>query len=319
MQSRMVCASHSPLMFCYKKEPQRWNELQQAIKAQHDAISDFAPDLVIAFGSDHFNGFFLKMMPSFCVGFNASAVEDIGGFPGPLDVPLPLARELARDLRSRNIDTSISYSMTVDHAFSQTLHFMLGSISARPVIPLFINCITDPFVPFYRTRMMGEAVGSFCRTLGGKILFLASGGMSHHPTRYYPAMGDGTPEVEAWQISGGEAEGSLSREQWLQRLHDMHHEGAEMIVRGERTAKDMCLSAEADKRFLDTFTAYNLEDFDRWQAQELIEAGGIGSMELHTWLAAASAHRECGGKAPQVIFYDVTPEIGIAAGVVSAE
>lgn len=315
----MICASHSPLMFCYKKEPQRWNELQQAIKTQHDAIRDFDPELVIAFGSDHFNGFFLKMMPSFCVGFKAEALNDIGGFPGQLDVPMPLALELARNLRSQDIDTSVSYAMTVDHAFSQTLHFMLGSVGARPVIPIFINCITDPFVPFNRTRMMGEAVGRFCRSLGRKILILASGGMSHHPTRYYPAMGDGTPEVEAWQISGGEAPGSLTREQWLQRLHDMHHEGAEMIVRGERTAKDMCLSAESDKRFLDAFTANNLDAFDNWQAQELIEAGGIGSMELHTWLAAANAHKECGGNAPQIGFYDVAPEIGIAAGVVYAD
>ncbi len=166
MNTRLLCASHSPLLYCYKKEPERWAELQQAFTAQAEAIRDFDPELVIAFGSDHFNGFFLKMMPSFCVGFQATAVGDIGGFPGSLDVPEDLAKSLVADLRRQKIDTGVSYRMTVDHAFSQTIHLMLGGLSARPVIPIFINCITPPFVPFIRSRLLGEAVGRFCAEIG---------------------------------------------------------------------------------------------------------------------------------------------------------
>jgi hypothetical protein len=39
-------------------------------------------------------------------------------------------------------------------------------------------------------------------------------------------------------------------------------------------------------------------------------------MELITWLAAASAHRQAGGENPVVDFYGITLEIGIAAGIV---
>ena len=316
MNTRLICASHSPLLYCYKKEPERWQELQDSFKAQSEAISEFDPELVVAFGSDHFNGFFLKMMPSFCVGFQAEAVGDIGGFAGPLNVPKDIAKELAADLRQQKIDTSVSYQMTVDHAFSQTLHLMLGSISARPVIPVFINCITPPYVPFVRSRLLGEAVGRFSAKLGKRVLFLASGGMSHHPTRYYPALGDGEKPVEAWQISGGEDPESLSKTQWLERLYKMHHEGADMIARGERTAAQMHLNAEADWRFLNVFKDNRLEDYDAWDQQQMIAEAGIGSMELHTWIAGAAAHREVGGNSPQISFYDVVPEIGIAAGVV---
>ena len=319
MQSRLICASHSPLMFCFKKAPQRWDDLQDSIKAQREAIEQFDPDLVIAFGSDHFNGFFLKMMPSFCVGFQAEAAGDIGGFPGPLDVPSDIAKELAADLRRQKVDTSVSYRMTVDHAFSQTPHLMLGGISARPVIPIFINCITSPFVPFSRARILGEAVGRFCKERKQKVLFLASGGMSHHPARYYPFIGEGEESVEAWQISGGDDPKSLTKEQWIKRLLDMHHEGAEMIAKGTRTAKDMFLNSTSDQRFLDIFTTNALEKYDSWNPQGLIAEGGIGSMELLTWLAAASAHREAGGSNPKVDFYDVALEIGIAAGVVYAD
>jgi 2,3-dihydroxyphenylpropionate 1,2-dioxygenase len=306
-------------LYCYKKEPENWAELQQAFTAQAEAIRDFDPELVIAFGSDHFNGFFLKMMPSFCVGFQATAVGDIGGFPGSLDVPRDLAKGLAARLRFEKIDTGVSYRMTVDHAFSQTIHLMLGGLSARPVIPIFINCITPPFVPFVRSRLLGEAVGRFCAELGQRVLFLASGGMSHHPTRYYPALGDAEEPVEAWQISGGDDPKSLTRQQWLERLYNMHHEGAEMIARGERTAAQMHLNAEADRRFLSVLQENSLEQYDTWDQNALIAEAGIGFMELHTWIAGAAAHRQAGGNPPKLGFYDVMPEIGIAAGVVHAD
>lgn len=319
MKTRLICASHSPLLYCYKKEPERWAELQHSFQAQAEAIRAFDPELVIAFGSDHFNGFFLKMMPAFCVGFEATAVGDIGGFPGSLDVPEDLAKALAADLRKQKIDTAVSYRMTVDHAFSQTIHLMLGGLSARPVIPVFINCITPPFVPFVRSRLLGEAVARFSAKLNKRVLFLASGGMSHHPTRYYPALGDGEEPVEAWQISGGDDPKSLTRQQWLERLHRMHHEGAEMIARGERTAAQMHLNAQADRRFLNTMQENKLDEYDTWDQNTLITEAGIGSMELHTWIAAAAAHRQAGGNSPHISFYDVMPEIGIAAGVVYAD
>ncbi len=319
MKTRLICASHSPLLYCYKKEPENWQELQSSFKAQTEAIRAFDPELVIAFGSDHFNGFFLKMMPSFCVGFEAEAVADIGGFPGPLDVPADIAKDLVSELRNQKIDTSVSYKMTVDHAFSQTLQIMLDGISSRPVIPIFINCITPPYVPFIRSRMLGEAVGRFSEKLGKRVLFLASGGMSHHPTRYYPAPGEGEEAVAAWQLSGGEDPNSLSKQQWLERLYNMHHEGAEMIIQGERTAKQMFLNADADWRFLNVFKENRLEEYDSWNQEEMIAEAGIGSMELHTWIAGAAAHRIVGGSRPQISFYGVTPEIGIAAGVVWAD
>jgi len=319
MNTRLICGSHSPLLYCFKKKPTDWDLLQQTFKERAAAISAFDPELVIAFGSDHFNGFFMKNMPSFCVGLHAEAAGDIGGFPGPLRVPADIAEELVVDLRADGIDPAVSHAMTVDHAFSQTIHIMLGGLEKREVIPIFINCITTPFVPFKRTRLLGEAVGRFAEKLGKRILLLASGGMSHHPTRYYPALGDGDERVTAWQISGGDDPRSFTREQWLKRLDVMHHEGAEMIARGERTAAQMHLNAEADQRFLRIFTANRLADFDDWDQNALVEEAGIGSMELHTWVAAAAAHKVAGGTPPEVSFYSVAPELGIAAGIVHGD
>ncbi len=318
MNTAMVCASHSPLLHCYSKEPDSWGALQQAFKDTAAVIEKFDPELVIAFGSDHFNGFFLKMMPAFCVGAKAEAAGDIGGYPGPLIVPQDIAFSVVEFLRINDIDPAISYQMTIDHAFSQTIVDMLGGLEKRPVIPVFINCITTPFVPFKRSRLMGEAIGRFTQTLNKRVLLLGSGGMSHHPTRYYPAYGEGEEEVQAWQMSGGGAPTSLTPAEWLERLEVMHHEGADMIARGERTAKDMRLNADSDQLFLDTLVSGDIEAFDTWDQYKLVEKAGIGSMELHAWIAAAAAHKSAGGSNPVVDIYAIAPEIGIAAGIVHA-
>ncbi len=316
MRSSLICASHSPLLYCYKKEPQQWNLLQQVFRERAEAINLFDPELVIAFGSDHFNGFFMKNMPRFCIGTKAYATNDIGGFPGPLNVPGESAMGLFEHLIDQKFDPSLSHYMTVDHAFSQTIHIMLGGLQTRPVIPIFINCITKPFVSFKRVRLFGQAIGEYIKTLDKRVLFLASGGMSHHPTRYYPPLVDPGDPVTAWQISGGDDSASLSRQQWLERLDVMHHEGAEMIARGERTPEQMHLNAEADQRFLAVLEKNDLEAYDSWDQDELVAESGIGSMELNTWIAGAAAHRATGGVTPEVSFYSVTPEIGIATGIV---
>lgn len=319
MSSYLTCASHSPLLYCYDKAPHDWDELQSAFKKRADEIREFDPELVIAFGADHFNGFFLKLMPSFCIGLKAQAVGDIGGFEGPLDVPGEEAARLVSKVRGNDVDVAVSYDMTIDHAFSQTINNMLGGLDAKPVIPVFINCIAPPLVPFRRSRMLGAAIGDFAAATGKRVLFLASGGMSHHPTRYYPNIGEGAEEVAAWQLSGGDDANSLSPDEWIERLEVMHHEGAKMITRGERTAKDMRLNPVADEKFLKVLTDGDLSVYDGWDPLNVVETAGIGSMELHTWIAATSAHLAAGGNKPVSDFYSVTPELGIATGIVHAD
>ena len=316
MTTHLVCASHSPLMTCFAKPPDEWDALQAAYATRASAVEAFDPELVVVFGSDHYNGFFLNLMPAFCVGLNASAVNDIGGTAGTLNVPRNSAEELVTFLRANDVDPASSTNMTLDHAFSQSIDTLCGGLDRYPTVPVFINCISEPFVPFRRSRLMGSAVGRFAANSGLRVLLLGSGGMSHHPRRYYPQFGDGPAEVSAWQQSGGEDPRSLSAVEWLDRLESMHHEGAEMIVRGERTAADMCLNEAADRRFLDVLLEKPLTEFDNWNPHDVIDEAGIGSMELHTWIAASAAHEAAGGGKPKLDFYAVTPELGIAAGIV---
>ena len=108
MSTLLVCASHSPLLHCYAKEPEDWDAMQRSYKDRAQEIKEFDPELVFAFGSDHFNGFFLKLMPSFCIGIKAKATEDIGGFSGDLNVPSDIAIEVINYLRKNDVDPASS-------------------------------------------------------------------------------------------------------------------------------------------------------------------------------------------------------------------
>lgn len=314
MTPMLLCSAHSPLLYCYARAPACREESERLTAERAAAIAAADPELVIVFGPDHYNGFFLRLVPPFCAGLRCHAVADIGGFPGDLDVAADTALALIDSVRRNGVDLAVSYDMTVDHGFSQTMTRVLGALDRYPSIPVFVNGIAPPYVPFRRSRLLGETVGTFVRTLGKRVLFLASGGMSHNPTRYYPAFGSADREVTNYQLHGGTG-GGLSTSEWLERLERMHREGARMLVDGTRTRADLKLNPEVDRRILDILTSDRLEDIDVLEPEWMVERAGIGSLELHTWVAATAAHRTAGGARPVVDLYAEALEYGIAFGM----
>jgi hypothetical protein len=145
------------------------------------------------------------------------------------------------------------------------------------------------------------------------VLLLASGGMSHNPLRYYPKYGS-DPVVSGYQLTGGAS--GLSHDEWLERLEVMHREGARMLIDGRRTRADLKLNPEFDGQFLDIITSRELSQVDALDPSWMVEHAGIGSLELHTWVAAAAANAAAGGQIPVVDLYAEALEYGIAVGMV---
>jgi 2,3-dihydroxyphenylpropionate 1,2-dioxygenase len=310
----LACVSHSPILMIRARAPRDEPEILAHYARCAAAIRAFDPEVVVIFGCDHYAGFHLSLMPSFCVGLAAEAVGDVGGFPGRLGVPREAALGLVQALRAADFDPAVSHRMRVDHGFSQPLHRLLGALDARPVIPVFIDVANPPLARFARTRRFGEAAGRWAEASGKRVLFIGSGGMSHHPTRYYPLAGTATPDVAAWQMDGAQG-GSFTDAQWFKRLLDMHLEGAQMLVNGSRTAADIRLNPEFDRGFMDALLAGRLEDFDGLVPEDMLERSGVGSLELHTWVAAAAAEHAAGGAAPRHSIYAPTLEYGIGYGM----
>ncbi len=315
MTSTLVCASHSPLMYCWSRAPDCHAVVEQLFLTRAAQIRAWDPELVIIFGPDHFNGFFLRLMPPFCAGTQCTAVGDIGGFAGVLNVPVEETLACIAAARLADVDLAVSYQMRVDHGFSQALHRLLGGLDEYPTIPIFINGIAPPFVPFRRSRLLGAAVGRYAATLGKRVLFIASGGMSHNPTRYYPDIGTATPSVMDWQMHGNLAT-SMTSADWLHRLDAMHREGADMLVQGTRTRAHLKLNPQIDGQFLEIISSQNLQLADALDPADLVAQAGIGFLELHTWVAAAAAHQAAGGSPPAVDLYAEALEYGIAFGMV---
>lgn len=317
MTVELVCTAHSPIMECYSRAPAQYDAIEDAFAARRARIDAFDPELVVVFGTDHFNGVFLSMVPPFSVGLKARAVGDIGGFPGPLDVPAETALSLVEAVRADGVDIAVSYDMTVDHGFSQPMQRLMGALDRFPTIPVFVNGIIPPFVPFARSRALGEAIGRYLGGLGTRVLVIGSGGMSHNPRRYYPDIGQGEPDVAGYQLSGGEGPG-LSKPDWLERLRVMHLEGADMLADGRRTREDICLNPEFDAEFLEIVTSDDLKRIDGWDPAATVARAGIGSLELHTWIAACAANRAAQGRAPTTAIYADTLEYGIGFGLIYA-
>ena len=319
MTSHLVCTSHSPILYLRPEKPDYEDEIFRTLAERRAAVEAFDPGVAFVFGADHYAGFHLNAMPSFCIGRGeAAAVDDVGGFPGALDVDAQAALGLLEHLRTEGFDPAQSLKMTVDHGFSQTMKNVMGEIDAWPCVPVFIGAMATPFLPFRRSRELGAAVGRYAAGLGKRVLFLASGGLSHHPARYYPPIGEGSPEVAAWQMEGS-AGGTFTDEEWFRTLFDMHVEGARMLADGRRTRAQVRLNPETDRAFLDILVSGDLAPLDDWDVGVLFETAGMGFAEVHGWIAATAAHLACGGGSPTVDFYRDTLEYAIGYGIVHAD
>jgi 2,3-dihydroxyphenylpropionate 1,2-dioxygenase len=317
MNPMLICVSHSPIIMIRAKPPADEPGILAFYEECRLAIEDYGPEQVIVFGTDHFAGFHYALMPAFCIGLKAAAVDDVGGFPGALRVPVESALELISMTRDRGFDPAVSWDMRIDHGFSQPLHRLLGGLDRFHTIPIFIGALSPPYLPFARSRLFGAAVGRYARQSGKRTLLIGSGGLSHHPTRYYPMMGAAEPDVHAWQMHG-ESGGSMTGDVWFSRLRRMHEEGAVMLTDGRRTPADIRLNEEIDLEFLTMVMTGSLGEVDKWKPETIVERAGIGFLEVHTWIAAAAAHEAAGGEAPSQSIYSPTLEYGIGYGMVLA-
>jgi 2,3-dihydroxyphenylpropionate 1,2-dioxygenase len=215
------------------------------------------------------------------------------------------------------IDVALSYDLRVDHGVSQTLHRITGGISAYPTIPIVFNIMTHPLPIFRRSRLLGEAVGRFARSLGKRTLFIASGGLSHNPVPIFPSYGDGDSLTTSYQETGP-ADDKEKLSAWLGRMENIHRWAADLLAEGKITAEDCKFNPDIDRKVLDLVESGRLAEFDSWSNEELIEKAGIGAPEIHGWIAACSANAAADGNKGHVDLYTPVLEYGISVGVLHA-
>lgn len=295
MTQALLAMSHSPLLEHTHPPQDVKDAVEAAFESARAFVHDFDPDLVINFGPDHYNGFFYDLMPPYCVGLKAVGTGDYDSFDGELDVPTETAQELAQFLIDRELDTAISRKMEVDHGAVQPMEIIYnGDVTAKPVIPIFINSVAPPFSKMRRVRQFGQAVGEFFAQQDKKVLFIGSGGLSHDPP--VPRIATATEEQRKFLVEGRHPTPEARAERQARTIAT-----AEAFARGEADIMD--LNPEWDQEFLEVCRSGDVSRFDAYQVAEMQAAAGHSVHEVRTWVAAYSALRACGEYETTFEFY----------------
>lgn len=292
--------SHSPLLNLPGPPRELMDDIEAAIADAEAFVADFDPQLTVVFAPDHYNGFFLQVMPPFCIGTAAQGIGDYGTHLGTLDVPADLAGECAAAVLERGVDVAVSASMDVDHAVVQPLERLFGDATACPVIPIFINAVAAPLGPLGRARALGAAVGEFLAGLDLRVLVVGSGGLSHDPPM--PTLAT-APPVTRDRILHGTA---MSAEQ-RQARQDAVIAAARDFAAGTNNLAP--LNPEFDQRFLSIVDSGRLDDLTDWSNAFITEAGGGSAHEIRTWAAAFGALAASGRYRTAHRYYRPAPEL----------
>lgn len=298
MATAVLCASHTPLMHDGSTDTETETAVQSAFARMADRVRAFSPDMVIQFAPDHFNGFFYDLMPSFCVGAAADSIGDWGTHAGPLDVPEGFARALAAGVQAQDIDIALSYRMAVDHGVTQIWEEMFGSAQAFPIVPIFVNAIAPPLPSYRRARMLGEAVGRHVADSGLKILFAASGGLSHDPP--IPALETAPEDVRARLIDGRNPD-AATRAAREERVRAAGRDTA------SGQGAQIALNPDWDRAVLALLEKGDVHAFDAFDTGDVARTAGRAANETLAWIAAFAAQSVAGPIDARIEFYEAIP------------
>jgi 2,3-dihydroxyphenylpropionate 1,2-dioxygenase len=311
MPVQLTCCSHSPLM--QKSEIEATDASAQeaffaGVESAGERLRAFDPELIVAFYPDHYIGFFLDLMPAFCVGLGAHTAVEFGIEEAELRIPSQLGLDLVRRLQSEGFDPAFSHKMVVDHGMSLPLIQLAGSVDRYEVLPIFVNCAGDPRPSFSRVRAFGDAVGRFVGGSDRRIAVIGSGGLSHD-----------SPTSRIMKVTPERFLRENRRDAEQQKAFEAHGvENARKVVAGSADAS-MQPNETWDRAFLDKFLAFEWDALDSITDAELDEQAGGGTHEVRSWVAAAAAANAIGRIESELLYYRVIPEWITGMAVVAAE
>ncbi|WP_431970076.1 3-carboxyethylcatechol 2,3-dioxygenase [Nocardia sp. bgisy134] len=299
MTAAAVGLSHSPLIGKNDPAPEVLARVDHAIAIAREFVRTFDPELVVLFAPDHYNGFFYREMPPFCLATAAHAVGDFDSAAGPLTVDTAAAEQLAAGVLARRIDLTVSARMTVDHGFAQPLEMLFGGIDRVPVVPVFVNGVATPLGPVARVRALGTAIGQAAAELDRRVLFLGSGGLSHDPP--VPVLAGAPPRVADALIEGHPP------------TPEQRAKGEGRVVEAGRayaagSTGMIPINPEWDSQLLDLLQHNDLAAFDDWTVEWMGREGGGSAHEVRTWIAAYAALAASGDYELGYRFYEAIPE-----------
>jgi 2,3-dihydroxyphenylpropionate 1,2-dioxygenase len=310
MTIKLKCLSHTPLRGLNDPGPGIDTEVALALDRAKAEVEAFDPELIVIFAPDHYNGLFYDMMPPFVIATAAESVGDYQTMRGSLSIPKDLARDLAKHILDSDVDIAISHRLQVDHGCTQTLAEVTGSLTRYPVIPIVINSVAPPFVPYRRVRKLGEAVGKFVSKLGKRVLILGTGGLSHEPP--VPLLAGAPEEIADFLIAGRNPTPEFRAARQARTL-------AAGIKYGTPECSQTPLNPQWDLAFIQLLLDKRLAEVENFDVEQVSRVAGRSAQEVRTWIAAFSALDAAGEYTARKDYYrPINPWIA-GYGIVSAD
>jgi 2,3-dihydroxyphenylpropionate 1,2-dioxygenase len=306
MTRAVLGLSHTPLLGLNPLAPEVESSLRSALAEAARHVREFAPELLVVFGPDHFNGFFHELMPPFCIGTQAEAVGDYGTPAGPLNVAGDDALGLATSLIAAGFEPAVSRRMNVDHGFAQPLQLLFGGLASPPLVPVFINAAAPPAIPTVaRCIALGRAVGRYWERDPRRILFIGSGGLSHDPP--IPTLENADPAVRERIIVRNQP----TAEQRATRQERVMAAGRAMAA---GTSDRRPLNPHWDRQLMDRLEARDWRAIETTAEDDIVAQGGGSAHEIKNWLAAFAAHGAAASSTRQRWYQDI-PELIAGFGI----
>jgi 2,3-dihydroxyphenylpropionate 1,2-dioxygenase len=240
-------------------------------------VAALAPDAVVTIGPDHFHANFYDAMPPFVLGVErADAFGDFGSRSGPLPVASGLAWSIRDGLARDGFDIALSYALTVDHGIVQSYDMVCGTVGV-PLVPLVVNTAGPPLPSMQRCVALGHSLGAAIQAAeAGRVLILASGGLSH------------------WLPSNDPRDPSVPAERRAAMIHGRRDVRAfsatrEPRVRAMAGNPDAYVNAAWDSWFLKQLVTADVDPVTDLGDEGLEERAGSGGHEIRTWLAGFAA------------------------------
>ena len=168
-----------------------------------------------------------------------------------------------------------------------------------PVVPIFINVFTPPLPTVDRAYRLGEATAGALSGRDERVVYLATGGLSHWPPIWMPR----SPEDD----------------QFLRRMKRFQTEGRSVLVNDPHLFTDLgryeiemaasspvpLVNAAWDREFLDALARGDVEWVRNLSYDEVEKEAGHGGHEILNWAALMGA---MGGSKAHVLNYEPVTE-----------
>lgn len=300
--------SHAPGLTGWPDAPPP--DVQKRISASVGAIREYLleahPDVIVAFLDDHFDNLSRNLMPPLALGVADKHYGPPEHYFGMLrmdrTLEVPSSRELSEhllhELTAEDFDIARLGEVEYCQNLMVPLHLVWPENTFR-VVPVFINVFSPPLISPSRAYALGQAIRRVVDGSSDRVLFLATGGLSHWPPFWRESSPKDDPLLQRMKRFQTEGRHVLKEDPEL--FDDFGRYEIDLAAKSDH----LLVNEDWDRRFLRAYSEGDSGFLTAMTVEKIAEEAGPGGNEVLNWIALSGA---MDGAPATVLSYDVSPE-----------